>query len=79
MLYMVVTLDVSKLSGWLNADACCRVGRRAYVMRGERYKKVPCAQRRGKQRVRGGARLHIGAGKRGGTHVKHAAHGCEER
>ena len=27
---MVVTLDVSKLSGWLNADACCRVERRSY-------------------------------------------------
>ena len=26
---MVVTLDVSKLSGWLNADADCRVERRA--------------------------------------------------
>eukprot|EP00964_Phaeocystis_antarctica_P004735 scaffold2566_cov54-Phaeocystis_antarctica.AAC.1 len=26
---MVVTLDVSKLSGWLNADARCRVERRA--------------------------------------------------
>eukprot|EP00964_Phaeocystis_antarctica_P130687 scaffold94562_cov58-Phaeocystis_antarctica.AAC.4 len=25
---MVVTLDVSKLSGWLNADAPCRVERR---------------------------------------------------
>ena len=30
MLRMVVTLDVSKLSGWLNADAPCRVERRAY-------------------------------------------------
>ena len=29
MPYMVVTLDVSKLSGWLNADADCRVERRA--------------------------------------------------
>ena len=29
MASMVVTLDVSKLSGWLNADACCRVERRA--------------------------------------------------
>ena len=29
MPYMVVTLDVSKLSGWLNADAYCRVERRA--------------------------------------------------
>ena len=26
---MVVTLEVSKLSGWLNADAYCRVERRA--------------------------------------------------
>jgi len=30
MRYMVVTLDVSKLSGWLNADAYCRVEKRAY-------------------------------------------------
>ena len=27
---MFVTLDVSKLSGWLNADADCRVKRREY-------------------------------------------------
>ena len=27
---MSVTLDVSKLSGWLNADAPCRVESRAY-------------------------------------------------
>ena len=27
---MVVTLDVSQLSGWLNADAPCRVETRAY-------------------------------------------------
>ena len=27
---MFVTLDVSKLSGWLNFDARCRVERRAY-------------------------------------------------
>ena len=30
MPYMVVTLDVSKLSGWLNAAAFCRVESRAY-------------------------------------------------
>ena len=29
MACMFVTLDVSKLSGWLNAYACCRVERRA--------------------------------------------------
>ena len=27
--YMLVTLDVSKVSGWLNADAPCRVQREA--------------------------------------------------
>ena len=38
MLFMVVTLDVSKLSGWLNAKAYCRVERRAWRMRcGARY------------------------------------------
>ena len=40
MANMYVTLDVSKLSGWLNADASaefafCRVESRAYDMRGE--------------------------------------------
>ena len=30
MLTMFVTLDVSKLSGWLNTTACCRVEKRAY-------------------------------------------------
>ena len=30
MLSMSFTLDVSKLSGWLNAFASCRVARRAY-------------------------------------------------
>ena len=29
---MSVTLDVSKLSGWLNADADCRVERRATML-----------------------------------------------
>ena len=30
MLFMFVTVDVSKLSVWLNADATCRVEGRAY-------------------------------------------------
>ena len=29
MLFMSVTLEVSKLSGWLNADAPCQVARKA--------------------------------------------------
>ena len=36
MPYMVVTLAVSKLSGWLNADAPCRVERQACDA-GKRY------------------------------------------
>ena len=36
MAYMFVTLDVSKLTGWLNAYAYCRVERRACEM-GKRY------------------------------------------
>ena len=35
MSVMLVTLDVLKLSGWLKADADCRVKRRAYDMRSE--------------------------------------------
>ena len=34
MPYMLVTLEVSKLSGWLKADAYCRVEGRAHAMRG---------------------------------------------
>eukprot|EP00964_Phaeocystis_antarctica_P012285 scaffold6790_cov69-Phaeocystis_antarctica.AAC.12 len=30
---MSVTLDVSKLSGWLNADACCRVSQGGHTVR----------------------------------------------
>ena len=32
---MVVTLDVSKLSGWLNTDADCRESKAGHAMRGE--------------------------------------------
>ena len=35
MSVMVVTLDVSKLSGWSNANASCRVERRGYATRDE--------------------------------------------
>ena len=40
---MSVTLDVSKLSGWLNADAYCRVERRAWDAR----RGVPPGKREG--------------------------------
>ena len=34
---MVVTLEVSKLSGWLNADARCRESKGGHTVRGEVY------------------------------------------
>ena len=35
MACMVVTLEVSKLSGWLNADADCRESQGGHTVRGE--------------------------------------------
>eukprot|EP00964_Phaeocystis_antarctica_P047091 scaffold27228_cov56-Phaeocystis_antarctica.AAC.2 len=34
---MAMTLEVSKLSGWLNADARCRESKQGYAERGEVY------------------------------------------
>ena len=51
MRYMVVTLDVSRLSGWLNALAYCRVGKEEGI-RGERAGlEVGGVGRRRKQRA----------------------------
>eukprot|EP00964_Phaeocystis_antarctica_P048347 scaffold27991_cov54-Phaeocystis_antarctica.AAC.1 len=52
MLFMSVTLDVSKLSGWLNALADCRVERRAYAKRSEVWAGRPEGMGR-QQRTRG--------------------------
>eukprot|EP00964_Phaeocystis_antarctica_P052668 scaffold30850_cov73-Phaeocystis_antarctica.AAC.5 len=61
---MSVTLDVSRLSIWLNADADCRVGSRGEVRRGEVRKweghKMATAQVACR-----------------GAHPKHAGHGCD--
>ena len=37
MALMVVTLEVSKLSGWLNADAPCRGSKGGHIRCGVRY------------------------------------------
>eukprot|EP00964_Phaeocystis_antarctica_P032604 scaffold18456_cov30-Phaeocystis_antarctica.AAC.1 len=75
---MSVTLDVSKLSGWLNADADCRVARRAYDaggMRAERRK------RRGATAAHAACRREPEWGSAGrgtrGAYRKHAAHACD--
>jgi hypothetical protein len=76
MRYMVVTLEVSKLSGWLKAYAACRVEREEHAIWGEvragrrwvvaRRKRV-CTRRRSDSRLGGqGTR---------GAHEEHVAHG----
>ena len=63
---MVVTLDVSRLSGWLNVNASCRVERRDTVW----------GKMRGVGRDTRGAAAAVQATCRG-AHVKHAKHGCD--
>ena len=47
MLVMVVTLEVSKLSGWLNADAYCRESKGGHAVRDEGAGREACVQRAG--------------------------------
>jgi len=74
---MRVTLDVSKLSGWLNADADCRVGResRKRAATGGPGRRRASARRRRKQRAEAEDPSVEAAG-RGtrGAHHKHVVH-----
>ena len=59
-----VTLDVSNLSGWLNADARCRESNKGNTMRGKRCR-VPEGRRwraTAVQACRGGLDCRLGAG-----------------
>ena len=58
---MPLTLDVSKLSGWLNADAICRVSQGGHTVRREvqRTGWPEAAGDRGASSVQGRARLQI--------------------
>eukprot|EP00964_Phaeocystis_antarctica_P010953 scaffold6018_cov51-Phaeocystis_antarctica.AAC.4 len=69
MPYMSVTLDVSKLSGWLNADAPCGVGGGIVDRR---------TQRQGVTKELAG-RIRVWGEVLGmpGAHIKHAVHGCD--
>ena len=78
MPYMVVTLEVSKLSGWLNADASYRESKEGHAMRGEVQTKRPeVAGDRGARSVQQRARLQIGSRARGGAHGEHVSHVCD--
>eukprot|EP00964_Phaeocystis_antarctica_P117931 scaffold81772_cov49-Phaeocystis_antarctica.AAC.4 len=74
---MSLTLEVSKLSSWLNAVACCRESneRRAYgAGRGCGLGGGRAAGDRDARSVQGRARLQIGGRPRGGAHVEHVLH-----
>ena len=45
MRFMSVTLEVSKLSGWLNADAACRESKGGHAVRSEVYQSAGGRQR----------------------------------
>ena len=62
---MVVTLEVSKLSGWLNADVYCRESRKGGMRCGARYTRRQAGgggRPRFTQRAGKRARLQMGAG-----------------
>ena len=71
-----MTLDVSKLSGWLNADADCRVERRACEAREEVRpgRREGAGWRRRSRHARGGADLRLGGQGTRGAHVEHGGH-----
>ena len=70
---MVVTRDVSKLSGWLNASASCRV-ERGY---GIRCGKVAERRRPRMQRAKKGSTGIWAQGTNGVVHLEHFAHFCD--
>ena len=78
MLRVDVKLEVSKLSGWLNADACCRESKGGHTLRGEvRPGRPEAAGDRCARSVQGRARLQVGSRPRGGAHVEHVPRGCD--
>ena len=73
---MVVTLEVSQLSGWLNADAYCRDSKGGHAVRDDvRAGRREAAGDRGARSVQGRARLQTGGRARRGAHVEHPFHG----
>ena len=77
MLCMFVTVDVSKLSVWLNADATCRVEGRAYdAGRGADREVGGCEAAAAQVACTRKARLKAGGQGTRGAHVEHVFHGC---
>ena len=79
MYRIIVTPEVSKLSGWLNAYARCRESNGGHTVWEEVQStgRPEVAGDRGARGVQGRARLQIGGRARGGAHAEHAVHGCD--
>ena len=79
ILNMSVTLEVLKLSGWLNADADCRVEGRACDAEGRGARRVaggPVVAAAHKRHMHGeGPTQGLGAKGTRGAHEEHVAHG----
>eukprot|EP00964_Phaeocystis_antarctica_P132152 scaffold96187_cov56-Phaeocystis_antarctica.AAC.4 len=72
---MSVTLEVSKLSDWLNGDANCRESKGGHMVRDDvRPGRREAAGDRGARSVQWRARLQIGGRARGGAHEEHVVH-----
>ena len=78
---MDLTLEVSKLSGWLNADAYCRESKGGHTIRcvgrGADRQAGGGGRPRRTQRAGEGAAVDWKQGTRGGAHVEHVAHVCD--
>ena len=80
---MSVTLEVSKLSGWLNADAYCRgsKGGAGHTQSDGRYAVRNIVHGGREVAVQAACRAVLdctsGGRARGGAHVEHGVHGCE--
>eukprot|EP00964_Phaeocystis_antarctica_P047611 scaffold27546_cov54-Phaeocystis_antarctica.AAC.1 len=71
---MLVTLEVSKLSGWLNADAYCRGSKGGHVRYGTMC--GPADGGDGVQRAVEGLTANWEQS-RCGAHIEHLLHGCD--
>ena len=78
MFSMVMTLEVSKLSGWLNADASCRESKGGHAVcmgRGMRVgRRGGGGRRRLKERAGQGLTADYRGKALGGAHPEHVAH-----
>ena len=77
MLLMSLTLEVSKLSDWLNADAYCRESKGGHAVRGEVYRLG--TSRRWTTAAHAAERAGEGstADWEQGTHGEHDEHACD--